>query len=257
MCSILIVDDEQRVRDGLAKYLSGVGPPFHVAGVASDGLEALQMVDRLQPDVVITDINMPHMDGLTFVESLREANDEAQVIILSGYDEFAYAQRAIRAGACEYLLKPVDRGYLLALLQKLWGKVMRLRQQASPILSEALEKPIEDDDLGTRAVVRVLASWNDPTLTLDAIAAELFVNTNYLRQLFKKRTGIPFVRYIREYRLRQAQKLLLQTDLQVQQVAERVGYEDSRYFTNCFRDQFGQSPSEYKEACLRTGTPPS
>ncbi|NCB32213.1 MAG: response regulator, partial [Clostridia bacterium] len=56
MCSILIVDDEQRVRDGLAKYLAGVGPPFHVAGVADDGLVALKMVDRLQPDIVITDI---------------------------------------------------------------------------------------------------------------------------------------------------------------------------------------------------------
>ena len=255
MCSILIVDDEQRVRDGLAKYLSGVGAPFHVAGVAEDGIEALKMVDRLQPDVVITDINMPHMDGLTFVESLRQANDEAQVIILSGYDEFAYAQRAIRAGACEYLLKPVDRTYLMALLQKLWVKILRIRQQNPIVPVETPDNPIDADDLGARAVTRVLERWNDPNLTLDSIAGELFVNTNYLRQLFKKSTGVSFVRYIREYRLRQAQKLLVSTDLQVQQVAERVGYEDSRYFTNCFRDWCGQSPSEYKEACLHGAQP--
>ena len=253
MCSILIVDDEQRVRDGLAKYLAGVGAPYHVAGVASDGLEALKMVDRLQPDVVITDINMPHMDGLTFVENLREANEEAQVIILSGYDEFAYAQRAIRAGACEYLLKPVDRAYLMALLQKLWAKILRLRQQNPIIPPEMPSEPADSEDLGARAVALLSQRWNDPTLTLDVIAAELFVNTNYLRQLFKKKTGLSFVRYIREYRLRQAQKLLLSTDLQVQQVAEHVGYEDSRYFTNCFRDWCGKSPSDYRDACRSGG----
>lgn len=249
MCSILIVDDEQRTRDGLAKYLSAVGAPFHVAGVAEDGVEALRMMDRLQPDVVITDINMPHMDGLTFVETLREANEDAQVIILSGYDEFAYAQRAMRAGACEYLLKPVDRRYLTELLTKLWNKTLRTRQSISPTLPEVGEKAAADD-LGARALERVLERWNDPDLTLDSIAAELYVNTNYLRQLFKKRAGLSFVKYIREYRLRQAQKLLSGGDLQVQQVAELVGYEDSRYFTNCFHDWCGQSPSEYREACL-------
>jgi len=141
----------------------------------------------------------------------------------------------------------------MALLQKIWDKILRARQQNPMVPVEPPDHPADADDLGTRAVARVLERWNDPTLTLDAIAGELFVNTNYLRQLFKKTTGISFVRYIREYRLRQAQKLLVSTDLQVQQVAERVGYEDSRYFTNCFRDWCGQSPSEYKEACLHGG----
>lgn len=249
MCSILIVDDEERVRSGLSKYLSNVGSPFFVAGTATDGVEALQMVDRLQPDVIITDINMPHMDGLEFVEQLRLANEDAQVIILSGYDDFLYAQRAMRAGACEYLLKPVDRKYLLNLLETLWKKT--LKNRCLQATAEA-PNPITDktqESLADKALELLLQHWDDPALTLDQIAKQLYLNTNYLRQLFKRKTGVSFVKYIRDYRMRQAQLLLSSTELQVRQVAQRVGYEDTHYFTNCFRDWCHQSPSEYKEAC--------
>lgn len=244
MCSILIVDDEQRVRDGLSRYLSGLGPPFRVAGAARDGEEALRLTGRLAPDVVITDINMPHMDGLTFIEQLREANEDAQIIILSGYDDFSYAQKAMRLGACEYLLKPVDREYLKELLDKLWRRIRNTRAAPPPLPALA---PPDSEDLVDRALALILARWNDPALVLDEIAEQLFVNTNYLRQIFKKKTGVSFVKYIREYRLRNAQKMLRATVLQVQQIAEQVGYEDARYFSNCFRDWCGQTPSEYKE----------
>ena len=111
MTSILIVDDEPVIRKGLSTKLNQSGE-FKVVGCAEDGVEALKMIDQLQPDIVITDINMPNMDGLEMLERIHEADDEIAIIVLTGYDRFSYAQRALRAGAADYLLKPISASVL-------------------------------------------------------------------------------------------------------------------------------------------------
>lgn len=104
---ILIVDDEARHRRGMFHLLQGIRPEYEVV-MAKNGAEALDMVPLWQPDVVLTDIRMPHMDGLTFLEKLSTFVLQPKVIFLSAYNLFEYAQTALRYGAYDYLLKPVD-----------------------------------------------------------------------------------------------------------------------------------------------------
>lgn len=116
---IVIVEDEPRIRDGLARLLAKIGPDYRVVGKASDGLEGLRLVSELRPDLVITDVRMPDLDGLAMLERLRDAAVDAKAIVLSAYSEFSYAREAIRLGVSEYLLKPIKVGDLALALENI------------------------------------------------------------------------------------------------------------------------------------------
>jgi two-component system response regulator YesN len=106
--SVILVDDEEEVRQAIIKKLDWDAAGFNVVGYAENGEEALEMVESLRPDVVMTDIHMPFMDGLTMCKKLKEIAKNTKIIIFSGYDEFEYAQEAIKLEVEEYILKPID-----------------------------------------------------------------------------------------------------------------------------------------------------
>ncbi len=110
--SVLLVDDEEFVFEVMMKKMNWEEMGFHVDGYARNGLEALEMAEELQPDVVMTDIKMPYMDGLTLCGRLKELYPSIKTIIFSGFDEFEYAKEAIRLEATEYILKPIDSAEL-------------------------------------------------------------------------------------------------------------------------------------------------
>jgi two-component system response regulator YesN len=118
MCRLLIADDEELVRRGLVALIEREAPDLTIVGTAVDGQDALEAARRARPEIVLTDIRMPGLDGLELISRLRAEQPELRCIILSGYDEFAYARRAIGLGVEEYLLKPVDPDDLLATLAR-------------------------------------------------------------------------------------------------------------------------------------------
>lgn len=104
---IVVVEDEMRTRRGIVALLKKLSPDYEVVGEAENGLVGSELVTRLNPDLVIADVKMPGMDGIEMLESLRKAGVRCRAVILSGYSEFEYAQKAIKMGVSEYLLKPV------------------------------------------------------------------------------------------------------------------------------------------------------
>ena len=109
MYSILLVDDEEAVRGSIRKLTPWEECGFYVISEASNGLEALSVLSETIPDVIITDIKMPYMDGIEFIKEVRnQYSSSVQIIILSGYDEFTYAQTALKLDVAEYVLKPVS-----------------------------------------------------------------------------------------------------------------------------------------------------
>ncbi|MDO5408668.1 MAG: response regulator [Eubacteriales bacterium] len=118
MINILMAEDEDDVRNGIEKWINESGTEFRVAATASDGKMALQRMQEVQPDILVTDICMPKMDGLELIREIRRQNSEIPIIVVSGYDEFSYAREAMRMGVREYLLKPFLPGDLLEVLQK-------------------------------------------------------------------------------------------------------------------------------------------
>lgn len=123
--SVLLVDDEEDVIQIIMKKMDWESMGFQIAGYAHNGVEALEMAEELQPDVVMTDIKMPYMDGLTLSRKLKELYRTVKIIIFSGFDEFEYAKEAIQIEVEEYILKPIDAGNLKEVFGRIREKIDR------------------------------------------------------------------------------------------------------------------------------------
>ena len=151
------------IKKTVRKLLEG-SPSFRLAGEAEDGAEALAFVERENPDVVVTDITMPVMDGLELIAQLQRAEERPEIVILSGYDDFPYVQEAIRHGVADYLLKPIKPDEFRATMERV---AERLRDKAAPRRNEWL--PL-CEGIGKRLVE---AAWLLREEELDAPLAEL------------------------------------------------------------------------------------
>jgi two-component system, response regulator YesN len=113
MHKVAIVDDDRIIRRGLVNTIPWERYGYQLVGEASDGEQGLKLIDDFQPQIVISDIKMPFMDGLEMARIAKEKYPEIKLILLTGYDDFTYAQEAIKIRAFDYLLKPVDKEVLL------------------------------------------------------------------------------------------------------------------------------------------------
>ncbi|WP_270170207.1 response regulator [Paenibacillus sp. SYP-B4298] len=129
MLKALVVDDEYLVRAGLCQTVDWEEYGIQIVGEACNGKEGLEMALRLRPEIIVTDIRMPHMNGLELLRHLQEQQLDCVTIVLSGYDEFQYAQEAMRLGASHYLLKPVNIDELIETLQRVAQSFERLREE--------------------------------------------------------------------------------------------------------------------------------
>jgi len=121
--SFIIVDDEPEIREGIRDNIPWESLGFRFAGACADGNQALELIEREPPDVVMTDINMPFMDGLTLCERVLSVSPATKVLILTGYDDFDYARKALQLQAQDFLLKPLTPGEFKATLEKLKARL--------------------------------------------------------------------------------------------------------------------------------------
>lgn len=125
LVKILIVEDEMIVRNGISNFIKELGEPFDLFGAASNGEEALKMIQSHSPHIVITDIKMPKMDGLALVERVKKLYPDIIIAILSGYADFTYATKAMRYGVSDYLLKPINKEVFGTTLNRLMAEVVK------------------------------------------------------------------------------------------------------------------------------------
>lgn len=236
MKTIVIVEDEHRTREGLARLIEKLDPEFKVVGEAEDGLEGIRLIQSIVPDIVITDIRMPRITGLEMVEKIRDMNIKIRVVILSGYADFAYAQQAIRLGVADYLLKPVTIAMVRELLEKMKDEE---KETDEPSLQEQKYSMIVQ-----KAVNEIHVHYSQQ-LRLESFAAENNITPQYLSSLFSKETGTTFSNYLRDYRMEKAKELLQTGKMKVYEVACAVGYPDQKYFSRVFRECTGISAKQY------------
>lgn len=241
MKKILLVDDEKWVRTALKGSLNKLELPLKVIHECQNGLEALDWLKQNNIDLVLTDIRMPIMDGLSFVKELAKLKSEQDVIIISVHDEFSYIQEALRCGVTDYVLKPIEESDLKASLEKWLDRVDRKKEDSKEMA--------EKSDLSSSTIDLVLDYINNTPLhqvTLKEAANHVHLNPSYLSQLFKKQFNKKFVDYLTEQKIQEGKRLLLNTSLRLSDIAERLGYSDLAYFSNNFKKITGFSPSEYR-----------
>ncbi|SHI56691.1 two component transcriptional regulator, AraC family [Clostridium amylolyticum] len=236
MCKIMIVDDEPKIRRGLIKKIKLLNLPIEEFIECEDGKSALEKYRIHKVPIVIADINMPYMNGLEFIHNINSIQKEAAIIILSGYDRFDYAQKAISLNVMEYLLKPVSQ------------------EDLHKTLIKALDntKALWTDNRGlTDTVARIKGyiekNYYSENLNLTSVAAFFELSEAYISSLMKKELGLSFNEYVTNVRIESAKKLLKEQGraIKIYQVAELVGYNSQHYFCRVFKKITGVSPIEY------------
>lgn len=245
MFKLLIVDDEPRIRRGLQKSIPWNAMGFSEVREAGNGREALDIVMEMNPHLVITDIRMPDLDGLQFIAEMREKNIHSQVIIVSGYNDFTYAQQAIRFGVCDYILKPINEADLydriLNVMDKLELAAVYTREK-----KDKKEDPVHNNLIIKEAVSYIGEHFRED-INLAIVADNIGVHPNYLSSLFTKVCGESFVKYLTGRRIEEAKKLMNGRVLKVYEISEMVGYSDYRWFSKVFKQYEGVTPKKYME----------
>lgn len=146
---VFLVEDEIVIRDGIRKSIDWEKEGYEFAGEASDGELAYPKILKVKPDILITDIRMPFMDGLELSRLVKKELPDIKILILSGYDEFEYAKSAIRIGVTEYLLKPISAVKLLETLEHVAGEIRREREEKQLLIrySEEMRENTEHEKM--------------------------------------------------------------------------------------------------------------
>ncbi|MBP5151555.1 MAG: response regulator [Lachnospiraceae bacterium] len=249
MIKVMIVDDEKYVRMGVKSETDWDLIGCEVVGEAANGKEALEKAETLRPDLVISDIRMPGMDGIEMTEKLTEKYPGIKVIFLSAFDEFEYARKAIRLGVSDYLLKPFKDGELEASIQRL----LHLHPNTPASVKELEEKLIplkSPEEVSNRYVQTALLyigdHYNDPEFSIGRLAESMGVSEGHISRLFKSELDVGINNYLTRFRIRKAMDYLKDVQVKVYEVAEKTGYQDIAYFSNTFKKLVGKSPSDYQ-----------
>ena len=229
---------------------------------ASDGVEALKIVADWKPDIVVSDVVMPEMDGLTLLKRLK-ANTETShipVVLLSSKTAVADRMAGWDKGADGYLGKPFNTEELEALVDTLIENRLRMKGKYSGAQDtegkiDAPEMKGNDEVLLDRIMKEINAHIDDPDLNVERLSSEVGVSRAHLHRKMKDLIGMTPSDYIRNIRLKRACELLKRPDIEVTQVAYRIGFTSQPHFSSHFKRYTGFTPSEYREKCLAGATP--
>lgn len=244
MFQALIVEDEDLMREYLANNLSVFCSEWTAADTAADGQEAIEKIEKRHFDGIITDIRMPVMDGLAMSKVIREKNPRIPILILSGYNEFDYARTAVRLNIFDYLLKPIDEQELSAALSAMAIQAGQ-KKQLDPVNSPVVFSDDSNKGLAQKALSYIQQHYSEP-ISLTSVAEEIGVSPAYLSTVFHREIGTSYSRTLLKFRMEEAARQLTETSLQVQQIAQNVGFFSAKHFTHVFHEYFRYSPVEYR-----------
>lgn len=257
MLKVVIIDDEPIIVRGLEKTVKWAEMGCAVAGTAYNGVEGMELIRREQPDILISDICMPKLDGLGMIAALKSEFPDMEITILTGYRDFDYAQEAIRLGVRRFLLKPSKMDELDeaigAMLERLKGKARpRTGEEPGGGTSggtpeggkEELESPASSF-IVKNALAYIEENYAE-RLKLSDVADNVYVSQWHLSKLLNKHTGQNFSEILNGVRMEQAKKLLENPSLRIGDIAEAVGFLDMAHFSRVFKKQMGVSANEYR-----------
>lgn len=238
----LIIDDERPVRIAISKLGQWGKYQLEQPAQVENGKDALSAMYELRPSIVFVDIQMPVMNGLEFLEKATASFPDTAYIIISGYDDFSYAQSAIHYGVTDYLLKPIEEDKLNAAIEK------AVRKLCPDFVADSRRK--EPSDIKAEEVIEIIRDKIDhqysENIRISDFSARYFFSKEYLSKLFKTRYGIGIYEYLLKVRMERAAELLRDPGIKILDISARIGYTDNNYFSKAFRNYYNLTPTEFR-----------
>jgi YesN/AraC family two-component response regulator len=244
--TVLVIEDNEDFRAYLAEILK----PLYKVIEAVDGREGWQKALSGHPHVIVSDISMPFMDGLTLSKKIRADKRTAHIpiILLTALTGDAYQLKGLQTGASDYLTKPFSPDILKIKIQNLASLNQSLKQTYSRRLEVATQPAVvesEDEKLLLRINTYIQENIDDEKLSVEQLARHLFMSRATLYNKLVDMTGETPVEYIRSVRLNKAAELLEKSNLRIAEIGYTVGFLTPNYFARAFKAKFNMSPSEY------------
>ncbi|MFP3153889.1 response regulator [Lachnospiraceae bacterium ZAX-1] len=255
MLKVLLVDDEYLIRNLIRMRIDWEANGLVIVGEAQNAKEALALIEQHKPDILFTDVCMPHTDGIELSRIALEKHPNIKIVIITGYDEFEYAQKSIKLGVNDFILKPIRAQELLEAVEKIKIKIEQEKAHI-PKDKELLctSNSIVMGNKTTNLIQKIRAYMEDnmhnPDLSMGEVADIFFISTGHLGRIMKQETGETFVNYLTNIRIKQAQELLKYSDLKGYQIGEKVGIKDPHYFSILFKKTTGISINEFRKQYL-------
>lgn len=260
MYKVVIVEDEIIARRGIVETIDWKTLNCKIVCAAENGKLAFEYILANNVDLVITDIRMPVMDGLTLIQNTnKNVEHKIHFIVLTAFSEFEYAQKAIEMGVVNYILKPFKVDGLIASVKKAITRIEKNKIIEKQVLKEnkyeikntdIMEKIITIDkisDITMRKVVQYIHhNYSNPDIMLQDLAEHAEVSQSHLSRAFSQYFDMSYQDYLTTYRLFKASYLLENTDLKIYEISKLAGYWDQKYFSSLFKKITSYTPLEYK-----------
>lgn len=228
---VMCVDDDRPI---LESFRAFPWERYHcrLVGDADNGRRALELLPLLKPQLILLDVQMPVMDGLTMLPQARKILPEVKFIIFTAFRDFEYARTAMRYGVTEYLTKGEYSN------EDLGRVLLRFTQPAEESVSYRFE---------IERCLQLMETQLGEDISLASIAEQVGMSPNYLGNLFFQQTGVHFRDYLTQLRMERARELLLHSPLRIYEVAQQVGVQNPQYFSALFQKTYGVTPGQLRK----------
>lgn len=237
--SIVIIDDEPWIAIDLKENINWKDLGYKILNTFYDPSVALKYICEENPDVVIVDIQMPSMDGLTLIQKAQENGCTSLFVILTAYKDFSFAQNALRLNVKDYIVKPINPEEIVHIFTRL--------KELLPDTGSQTEESLPSESGKFHEILNYLNDNLDKKLTLQLISDTFFLNRNYICNLFRKELNYTFSQYLTELRIKKARSLLIHTNCTITEISTKCGFSDEFYFNKVFKKSEGISPGLYRQ----------
>lgn len=269
MLKLQIVDDADIISEMLAGKINWPSLGFVVTGAAEDGEKALRLLERDVPDVLVTEIGVPVLDGIELIRRTKERHPHMKFVIMTGLSEFKYALEAIKLGVSDYVLKPFEPDELSGIVRRLACVITEERrkrreaEKASELLLPGLPHTVSEaaslaDFVGSernKKIVENIVGYIEkniasPSLNLQSVASQVHLSEKYMSSLFKEAMGMTINAYMIMKKMELAGRLLQDPSVKIYEVYGKTGYADQNYFRESFKRYYGLTPSGFRSRYL-------
>lgn len=241
MRKVIAVDDEYWILQGYLSIFPWQKYGYEVVGMYESPQIALDAIIRTKPDLVITDVRMPEMDGIELIRTATAKGCESLFVVVSGYSDFSYVVGAMRERAVDYVLKPVSYEDAEDLLNRIEKLYMPLKSAGQDISRDAT------DNRQLNEMIMYIDTHLTENLRLKDLAKQFFMNPTYCSEIFNKKVGTSFSSYLNRKRIEKSCQLLRDTSLSMDEVASLSGFQDTTHFHRVFKNMQGIPPASYRK----------